>query len=234
MASLLPFTMDSTTLVFGPLDPSSDFTAQQDFLSNLRKTLLDNQALEWAASALTELPTPLKDISKQHPELKLSDDAALPLQVLSGWVRTGVWPAASYPLPNIAGLPLIVATHLSQYTQLLFQLRPNIQPRDHLPSILKDDTEVVGLCAGLLSSAAVANSSSLEQLKKNGEVAIRLAMIIGACVDAGDAGSDGESVWQSLLVGWTPSTETENTLQSILSKFSQVTLHEFSQFSWTT
>lgn len=206
--------VEGLTLVFGPQDPSIDDV----YTRKLRATLL-RPGLEWILEALTQLPQQWQTISDSHPELAAFQGEKY-LQLLNDWVRRGTLPQNLFPLPNIIVTPLVVATHLAQYTEFLNLLQPGLAQHDSLPAALTHEAEAVGLCTGLLSTAAVASSASISELQKNGAVAIRMAMAIGAVVDSGDTAEDGEK-WQSLAVGWT-SQNAENEMGKIVKQFPEV------------
>jgi hypothetical protein len=122
---------------------------------------------------------------------------------LADWIRLGDLPDNLYPLPNVLLTPLVVIFQLTQYSNFLKQLYPDITPDEQLPYTYSHSTETVGLCTGLLSAAAVASSRTLRELASHGAVAVRLAMALGAVVDAGDDQTDSrEGHWQSFAVAW--------------------------------
>ncbi|KAJ5964489.1 type I iterative polyketide synthase [Penicillium vulpinum] len=210
MIDLKPNTL---TLIFGPQDP--DIGSQH--LDSLRTELLKTPHLQWIVDLLTKLPQEWPAISTAHPELQAFQGQKY-LQLLSEWVRRGVLPQNLFPLPNILVTPLVVTTQLVQYTKFLEQINPNITRDNSLRELLKIDTETAGLCTGLLSSAAVASSRTLAELEKHGAAAIRMAIGIGALVDAGDTEVEDGDKWQSLAVGWTTQTAEAN-LYSIMEHF---------------
>lgn len=203
------------TLIFGPQDPNMD----DQHLQSLRKTLLETLHLEWIVDTLTQLPEEWQTISAAHPELQAFQGQKY-LQLLNGWIRRGSLPPNLFPLPNILVTPLVVTTHLAQYTRFLEQVNPNITREESLKGTLKLDTETAGLYTGLLSAAAVASSGSLAELEHHGAVAIRMATAIGALVDAGDTEAEDGDKWQSVAVGWT--TQTPEGLHGLVERFPEV------------
>uniref|UniRef100_A0AAU8H3X2 SpoA n=1 Tax=Sporormiella sp. TaxID=2012087 RepID=A0AAU8H3X2_9PLEO len=189
---------DNLVLIFGPQDLSFD----KNFARTLRTTLLESPSLQWIVEAVLELP--------QH--WKLLENAILGLQESAGemhlgalvdWIRLGDLPDELYPLPNVLLTPLVVILQLTQYSTLINQLYPDINPDEQLPYLHRRRTETAGLCTGLLSAAAVASSESLRDLASHGAVAIRLAMALGAVVDVGDHPTDSEEgQWKSFAVVW--------------------------------
>ncbi|CAI7662355.1 unnamed protein product [Penicillium glandicola] len=225
MADLKPNTL---TLIFGPQDPDIDIR----HLDGLRTDLLETPHLEWIVDLLTKLPQEWSTISAAHAELQAFQGQKY-LQLLSEWVRRGTLPQNLFPLPNILVTPLVVTTQFVQYTKFLEQINPNITPGDSLKGTLKIDTETAGLCTGLLSSAAVASSGTLAELEKNGAAAIRMAIAIGALVDAGDSEVEDGDKWQSLAVGWTTQT-AEAKLDSIVEHFPEAYISVISEARLTT
>ena len=207
---------ESLKLVFGPQDPNLDDT----FLQTLRTTLLETPELQWVVDTLTQLPREWQKIADAHPELAAFQGQRY-LDLLNKWVRRGVLPSNLFPLPNILVTPLVVTTQLAQYTKFVKQINPGFSSNDSLQGTLKLDTETVGLCTGLISSAAVASSANLAELQKHGAAAIRMATAIGALVDAGDSDHEDGDRWQSLAVGWTAHA-LESKLDSIVDSFPEV------------
>jgi hypothetical protein len=207
---------ENLILIFGPQDPNLN----DAYLQSLRTNLLDSPFLQWIVHTLIQLPQEWQRIAPTHTELG-SFQGQKYLQLLSEWMRKGTLPGNIFPLPNILVTPLVVTTHLAQYTKLLEQLNPAIATNDMLSGIVKHDIQTVGLCTGLLSSAAVASSATLAELEKHGAAAIRMAMAIGALVDAGDTEVEDGDKWQSLAVGWT-TQNGDAELEGISKQFSHV------------
>ncbi|CBF89312.1 hypothetical protein AN0523.2 [Aspergillus nidulans FGSC A4] len=205
---------ENLILIFGPQDPNLN----DAYLQSLRTNLLDSPFLQWIVHTLIQLPQEWQRIAPTHTELG-SFQGQKYLQLLSEWMRKGTLPGNIFPLPNILVTPLVVTTHLAQYTKLLEQLNPAIATNDMLSGIVKHDIQTVGLCTGLLSSAAVASSATLAELEKHGAAAIRMAMAIGALVDAGDTEVEDGDKWQSLAVGWT-TQNGDAELEGISKQFS--------------
>ncbi|KAI0890811.1 hypothetical protein F4806DRAFT_501676 [Annulohypoxylon nitens] len=192
-------------LIFGsqPLD----FT--HETASELRAAVLKNPALEWVPEVLAELQHRWDIVTNDMPELRAFPGGEL-LCDLDDWLRTGSFPRglAAFPLPNILLTPLIVITHLLQY--LNFKSSGNME-HDR-------NCEILGLCSGLLSAVAVSSAADDLQLRKFGTVAIRLAMIIGAIVDAQNCDTDGQPIWASFSAAWA-SADLDNALSAVLPEF---------------
>ncbi len=201
---------EALTLVFGSQDLDLDETSAK----KLRTTLLQTPSSQWILDTLTELPQHWQAISQTHSVLSDFPGHRY-LKQLIGWLQKGTFTDES-PLPNIIVTPLVVITHLSQYTAFVKQLHPGIAPGDPLKAALQLPTETIGLCTGLLSSAAIASAATLAQLETYGAVAIRMAMAIGALVDATDT-----EPWSSVVVGWTSSAAGDE-LAGLLKDFPKV------------
>ncbi|TVY48604.1 Citrinin polyketide synthase [Lachnellula occidentalis] len=211
------------TLLFGPQDPDIN----EAYTKKLRSTLLETPSLEWILEATMGLIQHWQSISQTLPEL-LASPGQKHLEALNEWLRRGKFPQELFPLPNIIVTPLVVITHLVQYLGFLKEVHPELAASDSLQAALKLPTETVGLCTGMLSSAAVASSENLAQLEKHGAVAIRMAMAIGASVDAADVDTDLKGKWQSVAVGW-KSVDARKELAKILKGFPEAYLSVISE-----
>ncbi|KAI1810887.1 putative polyketide synthase [Poronia punctata] len=181
-----------TILVFGPKPSSLNWC----YLSQTREKILQDPKCQWMLDVVENLSI-YWDLLKD--EVIPSD---LPrggewLQSLNRWVRTGsIEDEDARELPNITLAPLVVLGHLVEYVQYATQHgAAELDTED----IKLDDTETAGFCIGMLSAVAIASSSTWAQFRRNGAVAIRLAMLIGAIVDLDEAVA-GKSV--SLSVRW--------------------------------
>lgn len=213
-----PFLLDeeNIVLIFG--SQALDFN--EESASQLRSTLLGTPTLQWIPEIITELPRYWDAISKALPGLQHFPGAKL-LEGLNEWLRIGKFPEGTFPLPNILLTPLVVITHLTQYSTFLELCQPDPAQRDNLQASFKYRTETLGLCTGLLSSAAVSSSASQAQLQEYGEVAVRMAMAIGALVDAQDTETDSQGKWKSFSVAWS-SAESGDEMVRILKEFPEV------------
>lgn len=207
---------EKLTLVFGPQTLDFDEALAKD----LRSALLTNSNLEWIVDAVLQLPQHWKSVSRTLPFLQRFMGLHH-LEALSTWIRIGEFPEGSFPLPNTILTPLVVITHLIQYSNFLDLLYPKTVQRDHLQAPFRHFVETLGLCTGMLTSATVSSSGNLAQLEKNGSVAIRLAMAIGAFVDAKETEIDPHGAWSSISVGWN-STDLDCDLSIILEEFPEV------------
>lgn len=207
----------NTVLLFGPQALSFD---QEAFLK-LRATILGSPAYQWVLDVVDELPTVWTSLLKSIHRLEVIDGAK-ELKNLNDWMRSGDLRADSFPLPNILLSPLVVITQLTQYANYI----------DEHPELRNsDNTETLGFCTGILSALAVSSSAGKDQFAKYGSVAVRLAMVIGAIVDAQDAPSERGSS-KSLATAWN-STNGEEELKRILAEFPDVGIYHLPSLTWT-
>lgn len=203
-------------LLFGPQALGLD----AESASQLRQTLLSTPGLSWLLDTIAELPGHWESLAKAVPSLQPLPGAEL-LQDLANWLKTGHFSQASFPLPNVLLTPLVVVTHLAQYLKFLELIQPDSPEGRDLHASLQRDAETLGLCSGLLSAAALSCSADQVQLQHYGAVAVRLAMMVGALVDAQDVSVDGHGGSKSFSVAWN-SPESGVQMTEILKGFPQV------------
>lgn len=208
-------TPGTTVLLFGPQALSFD----EETFRQLRSTLLHWSSHGWILDTIAELPDCWETFSKTFPRLQAIPAPKL-LDELNKWLRTGEFKWSTGPLPNILLTPLVVITELAQYARYLELRQHNSGDRHDRHAFFQSNTETLGLCTGLLSALAVSSSANQADFQRYGAVAVRLAMLIGALVDAQDASDlDGEA--RSLSVAWS-SPETRAEMTRILKRFPQV------------
>jgi hypothetical protein len=193
-------------LIFGP----QSLALSQASLDSLREQLLANDQLHWARRTLQSLSNDWLDLASEIPALGHYDGLSI-LQDLERWMETGKFSRASLPLPNVLLTPLVVVTHLSEYLSLKTK---GFLSHQH-------PAETFGLCTGLLSAAAVSCATKLDQLVQYGAVSIRLAMLMGAIVDAKDASAEQDGQGKSLSVV-SNSRGSGLTLENILEHYPEV------------
>ena len=176
----------------------------------LRAELLDSPNCLWILRVLAELPTYWDTVIQSIPRLKSFPGIKL-LHSLNEWLRTGEAPEEAFPLPNILLTPLVVLIHLIQYAKFL----------EINQLSFKNNHEVVGLCTGLLSAQVASSSENQGEFEEYGGVAIRLAMLYGAVVDAQDTEADPQGESKSISVAWI-SPESDAVLTQILKFFPEV------------
>ncbi|KFY80937.1 hypothetical protein V499_00270 [Pseudogymnoascus sp. VKM F-103] len=202
-----------TILIFG--SQILDFDGESAI--QLRSRILETPKLHWCLETILELPEHWKTIAKAVPGLE-----GFPgLKYLEGfghWLKEGRFPGESFPLPNILLTPLVVITHLAQYSAFIETLLSQSEDGGNWAALLNHKFETLGLCTGLLSAAAVSSSVNQAQLQKHGAVAIRMAMAIGAFVDMKDAEEGPKGRWKSFSVRWA-SMEAGEQMSRILKEY---------------
>ncbi|KAL1881213.1 Type I Iterative PKS [Diaporthe australafricana] len=207
-----PSEAQASMLLFGP----QILTYDRQALDSLRRTLSDEVALGWINKTVSDLGT-YWDVAVK----KIQQLATIPgkkyLADLSEWLGNGLEDSAEYSdLPNTILTPLVVITQLTQYVRYL-ELRHKDTVNGDAGSVQEVDlhgdyvrsTEgrapgALGFCTGLLAAQAVASSKNQTELEANGAVAIRLAMLVGAIVDAHETTlrSSGRGSSKSFAVAW--------------------------------
>ena len=185
----------STPVLFGP--QATIFGDQE--LRQLRTALLQDSR-NWILDVCSSLSEHWEALSVAIPELRHVHGKSL-IDSLHECLRNGTMMHRAESLPSIVLTPLIVITHLLQYSMYV-----EFCKRLHGVS-LYDDTElrsrvgIAGFCSGLLTAMAVSVSTDEEKFRTHGAVAIRLAMVVGAVLDAQDA-LDPEGELRSIAVAW--------------------------------
>lgn len=180
-----------TVLAFGP----QALAFNQDSFSNLRTSIVTSSALNWVPRAIEGLTEHYEKIATELPQLSIVPGVHL-LKALNEWLATGNFTdLITLPrLPNIILAPISVLSQLVAYRRYIELVHPISKGFNKV-----ENTEIVGFCTGLLTALAVSLSDTEVQLENHGGVALRLAILIGATVDAQDL-LDGGS--QSVSTVW--------------------------------
>lgn len=209
-------TPGATILLFGPHFLSYN---EESFLQ-LRSSLLDSPGNRWIIHAVAELPGYWETLLKTFPRLQPVAGAKL-LEGLNDWLATGRITQASFPLPNILLTPLVVVTELMQYSRYLELNQHSSKDEENLHAPFTHHAETLGFCTGLLSALAVSSSASQTQFQQYGAKAVRLAMLIGAFVDAQEKSTDLHGQSTSISAAWN-SPESGAEMTQILKRFPKV------------
>lgn len=192
---------ESTVLLFGP--QALSFNSQFD---KLRQSLSGAAGQQWILDTVAELPRCWDQLTSKIPQLQKTIDGRKYLSNLNSWLRREGVESAQLEkqehLPNLVLTPLVVLTQLTQYwsyLELNHQLRGDSVNADLQADMLArqgdhgtSQVQALGFCTGLLSAFAVASARSQDEFRKYGAVAVRLAMLIGALVDAQEMWNDNE------------------------------------------
>ncbi|KAI5241808.1 polyketide synthase [Aureobasidium subglaciale] len=191
---------DKLVYLFG----SQALSLTHDDAARLRITIKNTPSLQWLEQAVTELSSVVEDFSSNAAAF-IPPKVSANVQLLRQFFASDM-PAAELPssLPNVLLTPLVVMGHLIEYTLLT-----------HSTSAFDDSlSQVFGLCTGMLASFAIASSRDWTSLANYGAVALRLAVLIGAIVDASeDDAAAGPS--RSFAAAWAGSMGREDILQII-------------------
>lgn len=202
----------NTVLLFGP----QALSFQEDSFHQLKSIILDHAENRWILDAVAELPDLFKTFSENFLKLQ-AISGVQQLESLNDWFKTGNIQPASFHLPNILLSPLVVLTQLTQYSKYLKLARTESGDGQNLYACHSQKTETLGFCTGLLSALAVSSAGNQAQFQQYGAVAVRLAALIGALVDASD--KPGKST--SFATVWN-SRETKTEMSRILQQFPEV------------
>ncbi|PYH98411.1 hypothetical protein BO71DRAFT_371050 [Aspergillus ellipticus CBS 707.79] len=198
-----PSSPRDTLLLFGP--QALAFTPAT--FAALRTKITDTPETAWIGETISTLPALWDRVVEKFPQYGPLGGSQL-LRNLTRWFETGTMDHAEPQLPNILLSPMVVVTQLTEYIQYL-----RVTP----PHAAGQRVETLGFCTGLLSALAASLAPDLEGLRHHGATAIRLAMVIGAVVDAQEISSPhGPS--KSLAVAW-DSPETKDRLTQTLQQF---------------
>lgn len=203
---------EDVVLVFGP----QYLSFHHNSALALQSLLSSYQSFAWIKDALQGLCDDWELSASELPSL-CALDGSTHLANLTKWLRTGNVDVLSFPLPNILLTPLGVAVHLAQYLDMIGKANGNASTTS-LPRV----SETLGLCTGHLSAAAVSCSKDKAQIAHYGAVAIRMAMLIGALVDARDVSLKETNRAKSLSVVWGP--RNDSLLEDIIANVPQVQL----------
>ncbi|KIA75343.1 polyketide synthase [Aspergillus ustus] len=166
-------------LVFGPQTtlPSSELACQ------LRAALLLNPRLYPVRKSIETLPAIWPVLLAADPAL-LQVCGARGLKDLSRWLSHGEFPPAREisELSSVFVTPFTVILHLVQYLSYTDPKHGGLRHEDVLESV-NEQGGVQGFCSGLLAAVTVATSADLETVCHRAEVALRLAVGIGAYID---------------------------------------------------
>lgn len=201
-----------TILLFGPQSSISTVETLRTLLSTLQ-----SQPTHWAVAAFAELPASWDAWTDRIPTLhavpgkKLLTD--LYKRLTNGFEAAEEEEAQYLDLPNTLLVPLVVLTQLLQFETYIRQ------QHDCIDSVLEElrrrKVRALGFCTGLLCAYVVGTSFTREDFERYGAVAIRLATLIGAAVDAFDT-ENGRAI--SFAVKWQTPEQGEQ-LKCILAEF---------------
>lgn len=188
---------ESTLFLFGPQALSFDRQFEK-----VRRSLADEAGRQhWIFDAVAELPRYWDALTEKFPKIKGVVPGEKDLADLDSWLRRAAVADDRQEtlsnFPNLILTPLVVLTQLTQYWRYLelnhqiigggarSDLHANLLTRPKNEQA--NEVQTLGFCTGLLSAFAVASAKNQAEFEKYGAVAVRLAMLVGALVDAQEA-----------------------------------------------
>ncbi|KAL5002550.1 hypothetical protein BDV10DRAFT_181277 [Aspergillus recurvatus] len=202
----------STIFLFGP--HVGTFTKSS--MDKLVRPLSQSPHRDWILHTIADLPTYWDALAAKMPDVARDIDGPGSLSELDRWLRHGIDKAGlSVPddenLPSILVGPLVVLIQLTQYWRHLEMIRDgSAQVADLQAELVQQaksggkPTVILGFCAGLLAALSVASASNQAEFEEYGAVAVRLAMLIGALIDAQEVWdkASGKGSSASYAVAW--------------------------------
>lgn len=184
----------ASTLVFGGhIGPQSKRT-----LAKHIRHMLAGVNGPWILETVRGLPRYWDAVVEQIPEVAGTMQGGQLLGDLEAWVRDGAASEeeeagdADAELPDLWLGPLMIAVQLDQYWRYLQFRFPGVQdPQAELVRVGGGRVETVGFCAGMIVATAVASSHGREEFEKYGAAALRVGVLLGALVGAGEAWDKG-------------------------------------------
>jgi acyl transferase domain-containing protein/thioester reductase-like protein/acyl carrier protein/SAM-dependent methyltransferase len=203
----------TTILLFG----SQIEKLNKESLDEIQSTLQDGPAREWILKTTAELPDYWDTLAKQIPEITdaLGAKGKPLLAHLHAWVQQipsgnegGDFMRELEALPSVVLSPLVVLTQLTQYRQYLELQRKAsnalAETDIHAKLVGQNKASTLGFCMGLLGAFAIACAHTANEVDEYGAVAVRLAMVGGALIDAQDEWSkkEGQGPSKSFATAW--------------------------------
>ncbi|KAL8993291.1 MAG: hypothetical protein Q9169_006452 [Polycauliona sp. 2 TL-2023] len=199
----------TTVLLFGP----QSLSLQDHSFSHLRSAIRGNRDNNWMRTILDELPRHVELFSQKLKKQQPSSTQEL-LQSIGGWLDSDAPFPEPRKVPNTVLTPLVVLDQLAQYTQYVevAHIDAGLGSDCWSPQLRRSET--LGFCTGILSALVVSSASSKANFQTLGAVAVRLATLVGAVVDA----EDGENAnFVSFSTAWNTS-EQEESLKRIVAE----------------
>ncbi|KFA55646.1 Sat8 [Stachybotrys chartarum IBT 40293] len=170
--------MATTLLLFGPQAASMS----KQSITQLQVALRDQ---EWAFDALSNVQPIIQRASTSISGLdQISLDERL--ADLTRWLKHGPKDQEELAeIPNIMLAPLTTLSHLVQYRRYIERHYPN-ESDAHAALLQQKPVATLGFCNGLLAAFATTSSATLNDWERYAAVATRLALLVGAVIDAAD------------------------------------------------
>jgi hypothetical protein len=196
--------------------------------------LVEGQNAGWIKETVAGLSSYWDALINEIPEVTDAIPASDQITDLDSWLRHGGSSDDAQQvenLPNVVVGPLLVAIQLDQYWRYL-ELLWSQQDLPHVDDLQADlvarqaeehgsKVEVLGFCVGLLGAITVSSSSNRQDFEKYGAAAMRMAMLIGALLDARELWDKGIGKGKSVsyATAWRNAKQHENLTRNISSLF---------------
>jgi acyl transferase domain-containing protein/thioester reductase-like protein/SAM-dependent methyltransferase/acyl carrier protein len=240
---------ESTVLLFGP--QALSFNRQ---FEKLRHSLSGEAGGQhWILDTVADLPRYWDALTEKIPKIKGAIQGKKHLTDLDSWLRRTPFEDDKLEgqeyLPNLVLTPLVVLTQLTQYWRYLelnHQLHGDGAKSDLQADLLArqkngetNKVQTLGFCTGLFSAFAVASAKNQDEFEKYGAVAVRLAMLVGALVDAQEAWNKelGHGPSKSYATAWrnpNQGQELRRILDSLFPKAYMSVIYDEARATVTT
>lgn len=199
----------TTVLLFGP----QTLSFQEQSSRNLRSIIRSHWDNGWMRTTIDELPRYVKLLS-QKTRKPQPDPALELLQRLTEWLDSDTPSPMPERLPNLVLTPLVVLAQLSQYAQYVevAHVDAGLGCDRWSPQLRRSET--LGFCTGFLSALTVSSASNKADFQTFAAVAVRLAALIGAFVDAED-GDGRVTKYTSLSAAWNTPEQVEEVKTAV-------------------
>nr|UWV21351.1 polyketide synthase 19 [Chaetomium globosum] len=197
-------------LVFGP----QSSLLSEDWLVQLRSTLLGNRKLEGLVTAITQLESIWNDLALADPSFK-----GIPGQehfrALSNWISSpgNSDPPAELSRLNLLLTPLTVIAHLVEYFNYLEV--SGLSHEQLLNSTSINGGGFQGFCTGLLAAVTLSLAKDEGEAVKLSTSVLGLAVALGAYVDLDGCFANPPREFSCLSVRWKSSEESLSVFKAI-------------------
>lgn len=236
MNKILEPNKDTTILLFG----SQIERLTKDSLDEIKTTLSYRSSREWILTTLAGLSGYWDALSKSIPDIteSIGSRGNVLLTDLEAWLRNGADHSADLmreleDLPSMVLSPLVILTQLTQYRQYLeLQRRASNAPAGtdvHAQLVAQKNTSTLGFCMGLDAAFAIASARTAKEVDEYGSVAVRIAMIGGALIDAQDEWSKKQGLGpsKSFAAAWRTAAQKQDMQRVVDGLFPEAYISVF-------
>ncbi|KAH8901535.1 putative polyketide synthase [Thozetella sp. PMI_491] len=203
----------NTLLLFGPKVP----TFNSDYFDWVHRATVRAKEDQWILDVVKDLIVYWDTIRQEIPFVDRVPGGEQ-LQCLLRWLQSGMrgdWEGTR--VPNAILCPLVVIGHLVELSQYSASLHDGAETDRMMHAVPGSRTETLGFCLGILSAIVASCSLTRATFRRHGGAAIRLALVIGAIVDAQDS-SDAGKQSISLAATWKPE-QSLTTVEKVIHDF---------------